>query len=201
MLRRGFRSAAATAAALTLFSAHVANAQALLGPGTVDRVLVISIDGMHAVDFANCAKGVAPIDGGTPYCPQMAALAQRGVTYQQATTSKPSDSFPGLTAIVTGGSPRSTGAYYDVSYDRSLSPPAKTTPYGIVGGADLCPKVVGTQVGLDEEVDIDLTRLDAGGGINPAYLPRDPKNHCAPVYPHSFIRVNTLFEVVKAAGG
>ena len=201
MLRRGFRSAAATAAALTLFSTHVAKAEALLGPGTVDRVLVISIDGMHAVDFANCAKGVAPIDGGTPYCPQMAALAQRGVTYQQATTSKPSDSFPGLTAIVTGGSPRSTGAYYDVSYDRSLSPPAQTTPYGIVGGADLCPKVVGTQIGFDEEIDVDLTRIDAGGGINPAYLPRDPKNHCAPVYPHSFIRVNTLFEVVKAAGG
>ena len=47
----------------------------------------------------------------------------------------------------------------------------------------------------------DLTKLDAGGGINPAYLPRDPKNNCAPVYPHQFIRVNTMFEVVKAAGG
>jgi Type I phosphodiesterase / nucleotide pyrophosphatase len=46
-----------------------------------------------------------------------------------------------------------------------------------------------------------LTRLDAGGGINPDYLPRDPKNGCAPVYPHQFIRVNTMFEVVKAAGG
>ncbi|HEV2678370.1 MAG TPA: alkaline phosphatase family protein [Aliidongia sp.] len=182
-------------------STHVAHAEALLGNGTVDRVLVLSIDGMHAVDFANCAKGVSPIDGGTPYCPQLAALAQRGVTYQQATTSKPSDSFPGLTAIVTGGSPRSTGAFYDVSYDRSLSPPAKTTPYGIVGGADLCPRVVGTQIGFDEEIDVDLTRIDAGGGIDPGYLPRDPKNHCAPVYPHSFIRVNTLFEVVRAAGG
>jgi Type I phosphodiesterase / nucleotide pyrophosphatase len=59
----------------------------------------------------------------------------------------------------------------------------------------------GSQVGFDEEIDIDLTKLDAGGGINPAFLPRDPKNNCAPVYPHTFIRVNTLFEVVKAAGG
>ena len=201
MSRRGFSGIAAVAAMLATLSTHVAHAEGLLGPGTVDRVLVISIDGMHAVDFANCAKGVSPIDGGTPYCPHMAALAQRGVTYQQAITSRPSDSFPGLTAIVTGGSPRSTGAFYDVSYDRSLSPPAKTTPYGIVGGADLCPRVVGTQVGLDEEIDIDLTKIDAGGGIDPGYLPRDPKNHCAPVYPHSFIRVNTLFEVVKAAGG
>jgi hypothetical protein len=101
----------------------------------------------------------------------------------------------------TGGLPRSTGAFYDVSYDRSLSPPAETTPYGIPGGPGLCPKVVGTQVGFDEEIDIDYTKLDAGGGINPKYLPRDPKNGCAPVYPHQYIRVNTIFEVVKAAGG
>jgi hypothetical protein len=65
----------------------------------------------------------------------------------------------------------------------------------------LCPSVVGTQIGFDEEIDIDLTRLDAGGGIDPGFLPRDPKNNCAPVYPHSFIRVNTVFELVKAAGG
>ncbi len=78
---------------------------------------------------------------------------------------------------------------------------AKTTPYGIVGGPGLCPSVIGTQVGFDEEIDIELTKFDAGGGINPDYLPRDPKNSCAPVYPHQFIRVNTLFEVVKAAGG
>jgi len=201
MSRRGISGVVATAAMLATLSTHVAHAESLLGPGTVDRVLIISIDGMHAIDFANCSKGVSPIDGGTPYCPHLASLAQRGVAYQQATTSRPSDSFPGLTAIVTGGSPRSTGAFYDVSYDRSLSPPAKTTPYGIVGGADLCPKVVGTQIGFDEEIDVNLTRIDAGGGIDPGFLPRDPRNHCAPVYPHSFIRVNTLFEVVKAAGG
>ncbi|MBO0733935.1 MAG: alkaline phosphatase family protein, partial [Methylocapsa sp.] len=69
------------------------------------------------------------------------------------------------------------------------------------GGPSLCPGVVGTQVGFDEEIDIDYTKLDAGGGINPDYLPRDPRNSCAPVYPHHFIRVNTIFEAVKAAGG
>jgi hypothetical protein len=42
-----------------------------------------------------------------------------------------------LTAQITGGTPRSAGMFYDISYDRHLSPPAKTTPYGIVGGADL----------------------------------------------------------------
>jgi Type I phosphodiesterase / nucleotide pyrophosphatase len=166
--------------------------------GPIKQVLLISIDGMHALDFANCSRG---IDGGAVYCANLAELAERGITYTQTSTSRPSDSFPGLTALVTGGSPRSTGAFYDVSYDRSLSPPKATTPYGIPRGAALCPSVVGTQIGFDEEIDIDLTKLDAGGGINPDYLPRDPKNGCAPVYPHQFIRVNTMFEVVKAAGG
>ena len=145
----------------------------------VRHVLLISIDGMHALDFANCANGIAGINGGKPYCPNLAQLGQHGATYTQTSTSRPSDSFPGLTALATGGSPRSTGVFYDVSYDRSLSPPAQTTPYGIPGGPSLCPSVVGTQVGFDEEIDYDYTKLDAGGGINPAYLPRDPKNNCA----------------------
>lgn len=161
--------------------------------GRIQRVLLISIDGMHAVDFANCVAG--------SYCPTLAELGEDEITYTQTSTSRPSNSFPGLTALVTGGSPRSTGAFYDVSYDRSLSPPKATTPYGIVGGPALCPSVIGTQIGFDEEIDVDLTRLDAGGGINPDFLPRDPKNNCAPVYPHTFIRVNTIFEVVRAASG
>jgi hypothetical protein len=162
--------------------------------------LLISIDGMHAIDFTNCAKGLASVNSAAPYCPNLAQLAQNGVTYVQALTPRPSDSFPGLAALITGGTPRSAGLYYDVSYDRSLSPPAVTTPYGIKGGSDLCPKFVGTQIGFDEQVDFDYTKLDGGGGINPAYLPRDPNNNCAPVFPHSFIRVNTIFEVAKANG-
>ena len=167
-------------------------------PNRIQNVLLLSIDGMHALDLENCMKGVA---GGQPYCPNLANLAGHSTRYTQAASARPSDSFPGLTAIVTGGSPFSTGAFYDVSYDRALSPPAKTTPNGIVGGADLCPGTVGTQVGYDEQIDIDLTKLDAGGGINPEYLPRDPKHGCVPVYPHRFNHDNTVFEVVKAAGG
>jgi Type I phosphodiesterase / nucleotide pyrophosphatase len=173
----------------------------------IQHVLLISIDGMHSLDFANCAKGVA-IYGNNPYCPHLSSLSSTGVHYLQALTPKPSDSFPGLTAQITGGTPRSAGIFYDVSYDRALSPPAKTTPYGIVGGARLCPSVVGTQVGYDEEIDYNYKKLDSGvangssgiNGINPDFLPRDPKNGCAPVYPHSFIRANTIFNVVKNAG-
>lgn len=167
----------------------------------IRHVLLISIDGMHSIDFTNCEKGISGVNGGEPYCPNLASLAQNGVSYLQAFTPEPSDSFPGLTAQITGGTPRSAGMFYDISYDRHLSPPAKTTPYGIVGGEDLCPSVQGTQVGFDEQIDYDYTKLDGGGGIDPDYLPRDPNKGCAPVYPHNYIRVNTIFEVIRDAGG
>ncbi len=178
------------------------------GTSKIQRVLLISIDGMHSLDFANCVRGV-PIYGNLTYCPHLATLSATGVHYLQAFTPKPSDSFPGLVAQITGGTPRSAGMYYDVSYDRALSPPKRTTPYGIVGGPTLCPSVIGTQVGFDEEIDYNYLKLDSGkpdgssgiNGINPDYLPRNPKNNCAPVYPHNFIRANTIFNVVKDAGG
>ncbi len=76
-----------------------------------------------------------------------------------------------------------------------------TTSLPITGGAGLCPSVVGTPVAFDESIDKDLTKLDGGGGINTNFLPRDPKNGCKPILPHEWIRVNTIFEVVKANGG
>ena len=64
----------------------------------------------------------------------MAALGQTGINYVSANTSKPSDSFPGLTTIVTGGNPALTGVYYDVAYSRDYSAPAKTTGNGVAAG-------------------------------------------------------------------
>jgi hypothetical protein len=195
----------AAASAATLCASQVVSADQAPSPtdgsNRIRHVLLLSIDGMHALDFVNCSKGIAGVNGGASYCPNLAALGAHGVSYLQTSTSKPSDSFPGLAALVTGGSPRSTGAFYDVNYDRALSPPTKTTPYGIPGGASLCPSVKGTQVGFDEQIDVNYQSLDAGGGIDPDYLPRDPANNCAPVYPHDYLRVNTMFEVIKGAGG
>ena len=196
-----YRRARALPAVLCLAAAPLAiHAQPSATGGAIKHVLLISIDGMHALDYMNCVQGVGGT-GSAATCPNLAQLGQTGVNYLQAFTPKPSDSFPGLTAIITGASPRTAGMYYDVSYDRSLSPPATTTPYDITGGTTLCPGTKGTQVGLDEQIDFDLTKLDGGGGINPAYLPRDPAHGCVPVYPHQFIRANTIFEVVKAGGG
>lgn len=39
-----------------------------------------------------------------------------------------------LAALVTGGSPKTTGLYYDVAYDRSLDAPTITTGTGLAGG-------------------------------------------------------------------
>src|ERR1700681_2768497 len=66
----------------------------------IQHVLLISIDGMHAVDYKNCVEGIAGVNGGNPYCPNLAALGTTGVNYVAANTSKPSDSFPGLMNIV-----------------------------------------------------------------------------------------------------
>src|SRR5215469_711745 len=64
----------------------------------------------------------------------IASLAANGVNYLEASTSKPSDSFPGLMSIVSGGTPRIVGAFYDVAYDRVLAPPVKKTGNGLAGG-------------------------------------------------------------------
>src|SRR5262252_3937028 len=129
----------------------------------VRHVLLLSIDGMHAVDFINCARGVSSIDNGAPYCPHLAELKHHGRNYLDASTSKPSDSFPGLMAIVTGGTPRTFGAFYDVAYDRSLAPPAKDTGNGLLAGTCTNGVFNGTTTEYEEGIDIDQTFLNGVG--------------------------------------
>src|ERR1700761_96524 len=157
----------------------------------IKHVLLISVDGLHALDLANFVNSHPDST--------LASLSQHGITYTNNVTSSPSDSFPGLASLVTGGSPVTTGLWYDDTYNRALSPPAQTDGLGNPGGT--CPGVIGTNVAWDEAVDKDLTKLDGGGGLNPAFLVRDPRNGCKTVLPHEYLRVNTIFEVVKSAGG
>src|SRR5712691_11172170 len=147
---------------------------------TVRRVLLISIDGLHALDLATFVRS-HPNSA-------LAQLSSSGVTYTEASTSKPSNSFPGLLSLVTGGSPISTGVWYEGVYARSLSPPGSNC------------KSVGTEVIWSNALDKNKKLLDAGGGIDPAKLPLDPSKGCVPVYPHSFLRVNTIFEVAHSSG-
>jgi hypothetical protein len=184
------------------------------GPGgseelnNIRRVLLISIDGMHSADYVNCSKGLPGVNGGAPYCPNLAALGLTGINYPDSSTSKPSDSFPGLMAMITGGSPRTVGAFYDVAYDRSLQPPATTTGNGLAGGTCIAGQApTGTTTEYEEGIDLDQTKLNGGAAtgdgqinsIDPTKLVRDPANNCNPVYPQNFVRTNTVFGVIHKA--
>jgi len=179
----------------------------------ISHVLLVSIDGMHAVDYMNCSQGVKGINGGQPYCTNLAKLGATAVNYLDTSTSRPSDSFPGLMSIVTGGTPRTMGVFYDVAYDRVYAPPLKTTGNGLKGGPCTVGRANGTSSEYEEGIDINqkflngidgINTKNGDGGINsidPARLIRDPFNNCLPVYPWNFVRVNTIFGVIHAAGG
>jgi hypothetical protein len=174
------------AAALCLASTRLEAQQA---PGSnparpsLKHVLVISVDGMHALDLTNYVAS-------HPHS-ALAYLQSTGVTYTNASTSDPSDSFPGLAALLTGATPAISGLWYDDTYNRHLIAPSSS------GAA--CPGTAGTEVNYSEFLDYDSSKLDGGGGINPANLPRDP-NTCAVIYPHQYLRVNTVFNVAKKTG-
>jgi hypothetical protein len=206
-------AAAGTGAVLALAALGIAGDRGTESSGKIKHVLLLSIDGMHAVDFYNCSHGIASVNGGDPYCPNMAALSQTGINYVNTESSKPTDSFPGMAALASGGTPKTTGLYYDVAYDRSLDAPAKATGTGLAAGTCIPYAVpTGTTTDNDQGIDLDDTKLNGGapgaglteGGIasiDPKKLSRDPQNGCAPVYPWNFIRTNTLFGVIHAAGG
>src|SRR5262249_38227381 len=121
----------------------------------IRHVLLISIDGMHALDYINCVQG--------GYCPTLEALGTTGVNYTRTSTSRPSDSFPGLMALVTGGPPRTVGAFYDVAYDRVLAPPQNDTGNGVAGGTCTPGGANGTTTEYEEGVDLDQSQLNGGG--------------------------------------
>jgi Type I phosphodiesterase / nucleotide pyrophosphatase len=151
----------------------------------VQHVLLISVDGMHALDVERYISSN----------PQsaLAELASHGVTFSNAHTPANSDSFPGLLALVTGGSEISHGMFYDVSYDRTIFDPTNTT----------CSGQAGNFMVFDESIDKYTKQNVSLDVIDPAKLPRyrDQFGNCAPLYPHNALRTNTIFEVVKAKGG
>lgn len=145
-------------------------------PRAAQRVLLLSIDGMHGLDLSNYIRSKPDS--------ALARLSAHGITYTNAHSSLPSNSWPGLLAIVTGGSPISTGVLFENSYDRNLSPPHSN-----------CASI-GSPVVYDGSID-----NPAGDGIDAAALPLDPSKGCTPVFPHNYVRVNNIFEVVKGHGG
>ncbi|MBV8615595.1 MAG: alkaline phosphatase family protein [Acetobacteraceae bacterium] len=188
-MRQGTLAAVAVAAMAGAFIPLPSQAN---GSGRYQHVLLISVDGMHAVDLQRYITD--PAHAGSA----LASLSRHALTYPNALTTAPSDSFPGMIAQVTGGTPKSTGVFYDDSYDRLMFAPGSN-----------CAGPPGAETQFAENIDKDSSVLDAGGTlgqpltqIDPAQLPLQlVSGKCVPVYPHDFIRVNTLFEVIRAHGG
>jgi len=204
-IRMTSRWTAAAGAVVSLSLA--AAAPALAGPDHGDggrpaaaHVLLISVDGLHQSDLA---WYVANHPNST-----LARLAGAGISYTNARTPFPSDSFPGMIAQITGGNPKTTGVYYDDSFSRTLLPAGTTACAGVAPGAE---------VDYAEPADRNQASLDAGQGLtglpgsilsmtgspetllDPVQLPVDPTT-CKPVLPHEYLKVNTVFEVARAHG-
>ncbi len=170
---------------------HQSNAQ---------HVLLLSVDGMHQTDLTFYITKHPSSN--------LAKLVKQGAEYTRAETPVPSDSFPGLIAQVTGGNPSSTGIWYDDSWNNAMFPAGTTSCAGSPPGAE---------VTYFEQADRNSHRLDAGQGlsglpgsilsmtgdprtvIDTTQLPVDPIT-CLPVFPHQYLKVNTIFEVVHGAG-
>ncbi|PYT61152.1 MAG: hypothetical protein DMG46_05285 [Acidobacteria bacterium] len=170
----------------TAFSVS-ARANDQLGGGTeIKHVLLISVDGLHALDVSNYVA--------THPNSALAELAGHGVTYSNARTPANSDSFPGLLALVTGGSSISHGLFYDVSYNRGIFDPTNTTCSGQPGNMQV----------FDESIDKYSGNLPVSLNIiDPTALPNhlDENGKCVRLFPHNAMKSNTIFEVVKANGG
>ena len=150
-----------------------------------NHVLILSVDGLHQADVADPAL--------TSSLPNIRALQAQGVTYTNAKTTTPSDSFPGTLAYLTGAGPGTTGVFYDVSYDRKLLAPGANPKTATPGGV----------VTYDESLDKNTALISGGGNfdassIDPTLLPVNSRGQV--VYPHSFLKVNTVFNVVHNAG-
>jgi hypothetical protein len=181
-----------TALAAGLFSPVLQATSAFAGDDTkVQHVLLLSVDGFHAVDLAVCIK--------TGNCPNLEKLTDHGFTYTNASTTTPSDSFPGLMAQITGGTSKSTGVFYDDSYDRTLFAPLCTSGPG--AEVNLAENTDKNLHSIDGGVPASLTGLNSAVAIDPNNLPGQKVNGpCTPLWPHNFIRTNTLFGVLHKHG-
>jgi hypothetical protein len=167
---------------------------------SIRHVLLISVDGLHQSDVEWYVREHPESE--------LAKLVRGGAEYSHAQTPIPSDSFPGMSAQVTGGNPATVGVYYDDEFSHAVLPAGTTSCHGQPTGAEVI---------YDSPDDINPEVLDAGQGlaglpgsilemtshphslINPAMLPVDPRT-CKPIYPHEYLKVNTIFEVAHDRG-
>jgi hypothetical protein len=196
-----------TAIALASVAAHHAAATEPAVSSDYEHVLLISVDGMHAIDLANWVQNHPSSN--------FAKLANTGIVYPNTFTTAPSDSYPGMIAQVTGASPKTAGLFYDDSYDRTAYPSqASYTSQSMPDPG--CTGTPGAELTNFEELDVNYNYATAlvadvtgGGTLGQVYTQLDPTHmqrrlvdgKCEPIYPHQYIRTNTIFEIIKKAGG
>jgi hypothetical protein len=191
-------TAACTAGVVAIAAAVGAAPGAAKKPASIRSVLLISVDGLHQSDLATW---VADNPGST-----LAQLTGEGTTFTNASTTEPSDSFPGMLSMVTGGTPKSTGVFYDDSYDRTLFTPAAQTP----ASAQNCTGAPGSETQYAENIDTNApstangqtgTRTILNESIDPTQLPYGKvSGTCVPIMPNEFLRTNSIFSLAHAAG-
>jgi len=173
------------------------------------HVLILSVDGLRSADVLDPAL--------QPYLTNINSLRSIGVTYPNAFTTSPSDSFPGTLSYLTGAGPATTGVYYDDTYARNLTAPIAPLngePSGNINSP------LGTEAPYFEAIDYSIPadpnnpdptnvvwRLDGGGylggdptkpfiqgnygagSIDPSRLPQNCKSgSCQPVYPWQYLK-------------
>ena len=219
-VRATVASAAIAAAAIGVTAAIPAAGASTHRDGQIKHVLLISVDGMHQSDLAwYVARHPSS---------ELARLASGGAEFTNNHASDPSDSDPGGTAIMTGGDPRATGVFYDVEYSHATDEAgAACTPGRPATGGDVIYDSPDDSLNavpdlLDNGSGNTFPSFDEGGsifpsgvdknpatimklsprpqsGLNPGSYPVNPET-CKPIAPWDYLKVNTIFQVIKKAG-
>ena len=134
-----------------------------------EHVLILSIDGLREADLSDPATAA--------YLPSITAFENSAIHYSNAHSVVPSDSVPISLSYFTGAGPKTTGVYYEDSYDRSLYAPG-----AFIGGPP------GTLVALRENLDNNANILSGGGNsdassISPFNLPQRKVGADGPRHP------------------
>ncbi|TKA42814.1 hypothetical protein B0A54_07030 [Friedmanniomyces endolithicus] len=152
--------------------------------GEYKQVVMLSFDGMHQFDLMDYVAKY-------PNSTWATIVLKNGIMYENARASEPSDSFPATTALFCGASPRVSGIWWDDVWDRALYPAGSN-----------CTGPIGSEAAWDESNDLNSSLIDGGGALKVSHLPMQLTawGTCQPVYPHNYLRVNTVFEVGRANG-
>jgi hypothetical protein len=175
LLRHHLLSSATTIfTAFLSIGAQQAHAAAPAVSTDYKHVLLISVDGMHAVDLTNWIQNNPKSN--------FAKLANNGIIYPNAFTTAPSDSYPGMIAQVTGATPKTAGLFYDDSYDRTAYP--SKSFYTSQNMADPgCTGTPGAELTNFEELDPSynfatglVADVTGGGTLGQVLTQLDPDN-------------------------